>query len=76
MTYGSLCNLLQRFVKEPLLGRSLCMKLDVAQQAQNRGDLAVKTSILEAFVAEVAAQSGKAIKPADAAVLTALARAL
>jgi hypothetical protein len=76
VTYGSLCNLVQRFVKDPLLGRSLCMKLDVMKQAQDRGDLTVKTSIMDAFVAEVAAQSGKAIKPADAAVLTALARAL
>jgi hypothetical protein len=65
VTTGSVSNLVQQFVANQGIANSLTVKLDGAKPGQ-----------LGAFKNAVAAQSGKALTPAQAALLTRLAGAL
>jgi hypothetical protein len=76
VTYGSLCNLVQRFVTDSGIATALCSQLSAASAAAARGDVTTKSNILGAFISTVAAQSGKAMTSDQAAILTRLARAL
>ena len=49
---------------------------DEAQAAENRGRFNARDNILGAYQNQVRAQKGKAIGPADAALLTVLAETL
>jgi hypothetical protein len=76
VTPDSLCHLVDRFVQNKGIHNSLCVKLDQADKAAARGDDTVHDNLLNAFLNEVAAQSGKALTSENAAVLTDLARML
>ena len=58
------------------IGNSLLSKLDAAQRAQDRGEHAVATSLLNAFILEVEAQAGKHIDEAHASHMVAHAEAV
>lgn len=66
VTYVSLCNLVKRFTTNAGIANSLCVKLDAASRAQERGQLQAKAGSIGAFRNEVSAQTGKWI-PADMA---------
>ncbi len=69
VTYASLCNLTKRFVSHTGIANSLCVKLNAAEAAALRGNLAAKAGPLNAYVKEVQAQTGKSITAANAAIL-------
>lgn len=73
VTEASLCNLTQRFTTKPQIADSLCVKLDAARQAPTPQ---ARAGQLRAFLNQLAAQTGKAFSPANAAILAKLARAL
>lgn len=73
VTAGSLCNLTRRFVSHAGIANSLCVKLNAAEAAAARGNLAGKAGPLNAYVKEVQAQTGKAISATNAAILIRLA---
>jgi len=73
VTAGSLCNLTKRFVSHAGIANSLCVKLNAAEAAAARGNLAAKAGPLNAYVKEVQAQTGKHITAANAAILIRLA---
>lgn len=64
VTYASLCALTRRFVTNAGVANSLCVKLDAASRAADRGNLQAKAGALNAYANEVRAQTGKWI-PAD-----------
>ena len=70
---SSLCTLVRRFVSKDGVATSLCVKLDSAAAARERGNLTVERNILNAFANEVSAQRGKAIAAENANVLMELA---
>jgi hypothetical protein len=72
VTEDSLCNLARMFATKPQIADALCTKLDGAEHAATPE---ARAGHLGAFVNQVAAQTGKALSAADAAILTALARA-
>jgi hypothetical protein len=76
LTAGSICNLTRQYVDKAGIANSLCAKLRAADAAGARGQDTPHDNVLDAYVQEVAAQSGKSIRPARAAVLTRLALAL
>jgi len=69
----TLCALAQRVVAKSGVASSLCAKLDNAAAARARGDLGTAQNMLNAFMNEVNAQTGKAISQADADLLILLA---
>lgn len=73
VTAGSLCNLTRRFVSHAGIANSLCVKLNAAEAAAARGNLAAKAGPLNAYVKEVQAQTGKSVSAANAAILISLA---
>lgn len=73
VTEESLCNLTRRFSTKPQIADSLCTKLDAARQAPTPQ---ARAGHLRAFLNELDAQTGKAFSPANAAILSKLARAL
>jgi hypothetical protein len=76
LTAGSLCNLTRQYVSRAGIANSLCAKLRASGAAGGRGQDTPHDDILDAYVQEVAAQSGRSITPARAAILTRLALAL
>jgi hypothetical protein len=58
------------------IANSLLSKLDAAQRAQNRGENAVASSLLNAFMLEVEALAGKHIDDAHASHMVAHAEAV
>jgi Bacterial Ig-like domain len=72
ITYAGLCADVEQVVPDKGLASSLCSKLDAAAAASKRGNDLAARNILRAFRDEVAAEDGKAIAPADAALLEAL----
>lgn len=56
----------QALIDQPGITRGLVAKLDAAQIALDRGKTATAVNILQAFAAEVSAQSGKHIDAAHA----------
>jgi hypothetical protein len=73
VTFDSLANLTLRFVTEGGLANSLVAKLSAAARAAARGDSSAKAGSLGAYANELSAQSGKALTPSQAAILTTLA---
>jgi hypothetical protein len=76
VTPASLCALTRRFSASAGVADSLCAQLDVVAAASARGNTGAKAGALNAYVAEVQAQSGKALTSDQAATLIRLARAL
>jgi hypothetical protein len=73
---ASLCSLATQFSTSTDVASGLCDKLTAASQAVVRGQDKQKTNILAAFDHQVSAQTGKALTPYQADVLTKLAAAL
>jgi YVTN family beta-propeller protein len=73
---GSLCNLATQFSTSTDVATGLCDKLTAASQAATRGQDKTKSNILRAFDQQVSAQSGKALTPEQASILTNLVTAL
>jgi hypothetical protein len=76
VTYQSLCNLTRMLVANEGIANSLCVKLNAASAAQARGTLTAKAGALGAYGREIAAQTGKAITPETASILSGLAAKL
>jgi hypothetical protein len=76
VTADSLCSLTRQFVGNDGIAKALCAKLDAAQASIARGDAKSKAGQIGAYVNQVQAQSGKALTPDQAAILTRLAKAL
>ena len=73
---STLCGLSVRVSAKDGIGGSLCVKLQNAAAAQDRGDLKAAQNILKAFANEVNAQRDKAIAGDDADLLILLANRL
>ncbi|HWI60517.1 MAG TPA: GON domain-containing protein [Symbiobacteriaceae bacterium] len=76
VSYSSLCSLTQQFVTDGGLAQSLCAKLDAAKASADRQNLKSKAGQIGAYVKELQAQTGKALTPEQAAILTRLAQSL
>lgn len=75
-TYDGLCSLVQTWVEHKGVANSLCVKLDAAKRAQERGNTSARDGSLGAFINEVNAQGEKKV-PADKVwILVAYAQAL
>jgi len=75
-TTGSVCALVQRWVTQNGIANSLCVKLNNAQAAFDRGNRKAGDNQLDAFVNEVDAQTGKAIAADKASILKSVAQTL
>jgi hypothetical protein len=75
-TTGSICALVQRWVSQAGIANSMCVKLSNAQAAFDRGNRNAGDNVLDAFINEVGAQTGKAVAADKAAILTSLAQTL
>jgi YVTN family beta-propeller protein len=73
---GSLANLVTQFSTNTGVATGLCDKLTAASQAAARGQDKAKSNILGAFDQQVSAQTGKALTPEQASILTNLVAAL
>jgi plastocyanin len=76
VTTGSLCELTKRFVSQNGIANSLCVKLTNSQRDADRGNATAAKNVLDAYIAEVEAQSGKALTSGNATILINLARVL
>jgi hypothetical protein len=76
VTYESLIALTERWGDDEGLLHALVVKLEAAQEAEERGNTKARDGALEAFVNQLEAQSGKKVAPERAAVLVALAEGL
>lgn len=74
--FDDLCSLTKELVTKDGIGKSLCAKLNNAKAAFARGDLKTKDNIINAYIHEVDAQTGKAITKANADRLKAAAKKL
>jgi prepilin-type N-terminal cleavage/methylation domain-containing protein len=75
-SYASLRKLTSLFVHKHGVAHALLAKLEAAEDAEERGNLAAKAGALRAFRNEVSAQTGKALTADDALVLATLVRTL
>jgi len=76
VTFDSLCVLTKLFVTSTDVEQSLCNKLADAKAAAASGKTKTKQNILDAYVKQVEAQSGKSMTTAQAAKLIELAKQL
>ncbi len=76
VTFDSLCALTQARVSNPQIAQALCVKLQLAEQAEARGDLTAKEAALRAYRNQVDGQTGQTITAADAALLKSLSVSL
>jgi len=76
VTFEGLCELTRQLVPHHGVANSLCVKLEAAARATERGDLNAAQGAIQAYIDEVRAQRGKKIAPADADLLIALATLL
>lgn len=72
----SLCSLTDQFVTKSGVANSLCAKLTNAAKQAAAGKRAASNQMLQAYINELAAQSGKALAADQAGTLTRLARGL
>jgi prepilin-type N-terminal cleavage/methylation domain-containing protein len=75
-SYEGLCGLTTLYVTKPGVAAGMCAKLSAAADAETRGNLEAKRGALEAYINQVAAQSGKSLTRRRATTLTAIARAM
>ncbi len=68
--FTSLSSLTKRFVSAPGIQNSLIVKVYTAQAAKEKGNLKITQNILNAYLNEVKAQTGKVIAEREAATLT------
>lgn len=73
ITYERMNSLINAFVNNPGVAKSMISKLDNASAAKNSN---AKDGMIGAFINEVQAQTGKAITQENAATLITLAKAL
>ena len=76
VTFDSLCVLTKLFVDSTDVEQSLCNRLADAKAAAASGKTKTKQNILDAYVKQVEAQSGKSMTTAEAAKLIELAKLL
>ncbi len=76
VSHASLCNLTTQFVTNKGIANSLCAKLENAAKQAAAGKAGPSRNMLQAYMAEVGAQSGKALTAAQAEILTRLAQVL
>ena len=76
VTYASLCELTKAYSSKPAVALAMCVTLRVAEEADQRGLAVVKRAVLQAYVLQARAQSGKAFTTAEAATLIRLAGSL
>jgi alpha-tubulin suppressor-like RCC1 family protein len=76
VTFASLSHLVNQFVTDPSVAGGLTDKLGAASAASQRGNVKTANNQLSAFITQVAAQSGRSLTAAQAALLIQLAQAL
>ena len=76
VTNLSLCSMTKQFVSNKGIANSLCVKLENAAKEAAAGNTEPAMNMLQAYINEVAAQSGKALSAERAEILTRLATAL
>lgn len=76
VTFASLCEATQAAAGQKGIAQSLCAKLAAASAARGRGDGPAAAKQLDAYRAELAAQSGKALTAAQVTSLTDKSRLL
>jgi hypothetical protein len=76
VSFDSLCDLTKLYVDSADVAQSLCDKLAAAKAAAAAGKTKTKENILDAYVNQVEAQSGKSMTAAEAEILTDLAEQL
>lgn len=76
VTFASLCALTRQFAATSGVANGLCAKLAAAAAARSRGNADAVAGSLGAYAHQVSAQTGKALTPGQAAILTRLAAAL
>jgi len=75
-SYDGLCVLTRSYVNKTGIANSMCAKLDAAEDAEQRGDLAAKRGALHAYRNQVTAQSDQALAARRATTLITIARTL
>jgi len=75
-SYDSLRLLAAFYTENNGIANGLIAKLDAAEAAERRGNVAAKVGALNAFEHQVQAQTGKALTPSQAQVLLTLAHTL
>jgi prepilin-type N-terminal cleavage/methylation domain-containing protein len=75
-SYEALRRLVALYVDKHGIAHALIVKLDAAEEAEERGNLAAKAGALGAFANQVSAQSGKALTPKQAQVLLTMVQTL
>lgn len=75
-TFTDLCTLTKQFTTDSNEANSLCVKLKNAAAAAARGDKTAQDNILNAYLNELKAQTGKTFTAANAAILTTWAKTL
>ena len=73
---AELCTITRQLVPQHGIANSLCQKLDASNAANVRGDTKASGNVLDAYISEVRAQTGKWITPANAALLIQYAQGL
>ncbi|MCX6012651.1 MAG: hypothetical protein NTV30_04435, partial [Chloroflexi bacterium] len=68
--------LISQFVTKLGIANSMISKIDNAKVANAKGNANTKTHMIDAFINEVQAQTGKTISPDNANTLITLAKAL
>jgi hypothetical protein len=76
VTFSSMGNLTRRFVTHQGTLTSLLAKLDAAQRAEDRGDLAQKRQHIDTYINEIQNQTGRFITAEQAAILIRFVQAL
>lgn len=74
--YNALCTLTMQYVSQHGVANSLCVKLNNAAAAEASGQLKPKQNLINAYINEVRAQTGKFISAANVATLINIARTL
>jgi hypothetical protein len=75
-SYDGLCSLTRSYVTNAGIANGMCAKLDAAGSAEERGNTAAKLGALNAYMNQVAAQSGNALTHPRATALITFAHTL
>ena len=73
ITYERMAELVEQYVTNRGIARSMIAKLDNAMKAEVRGNINAKNGMIGAFINHVKAQAGKALSAEDADILIMLA---
>jgi type II secretory pathway pseudopilin PulG len=76
LSYQGICALTQLYETSPMVTHSLCTAISAAQVAEQQNNAAAKATMLNAYVSQIEAQTGKTLTAHQASVLMTLVKAL